>query len=396
MQQNKSAMQQNKIDSGLIWITGFSSAGKTTISRKVKGILNNKGYKTIFLDGDDLRAIFGDVWNYDRDSRIELAKIYFRLARHLVDQRNIVIISAIAMFDPVMQWINAHVANFIQVFVNVPAEIRKKRDMKTKRIFTNKELNDSYYDFPKAPDLTIDNLDTSSPSEAAERIVDYFINSRKENLDLGRTRHWNEYYAASQSFVTPSDFARVVNSKIPSGSTILEIGCGNGRDACFFNAEGHTVVGIDSSHEAIAYCCRRSQHELLTFFHGNAWQYRNAAPLKGFDVIYARFVFHAMPLEEEIATIKSASHLLRPDGLLFIECRSINDQLAREGEFLSHTERINGHYRRFIIMDELIQRLESNDFKILEAVEGNGFAVLNDDDPKVIRICCQKGQMAVK
>jgi len=42
--------------SGLIWITGFSSSGKTTISRKVEFILRKK-YRTIFLDGDDLREL---------------------------------------------------------------------------------------------------------------------------------------------------------------------------------------------------------------------------------------------------------------------------------------------------------------------------------------------------
>jgi len=48
--------------SGLIWITGFSASGKTTIARRVEFLLKKNNFKTIYLDGDDLRAIFGNSW----------------------------------------------------------------------------------------------------------------------------------------------------------------------------------------------------------------------------------------------------------------------------------------------------------------------------------------------
>src|SRR5690349_19296873 len=67
---------------GLIWITGYSGAGKTTIGRKVEARLRAEGTPTVFLDGDDLRAIFAGRWGYDRQARVELAHIYFRLCSH--------------------------------------------------------------------------------------------------------------------------------------------------------------------------------------------------------------------------------------------------------------------------------------------------------------------------
>jgi hypothetical protein len=64
--------------------------------------------------------------------------------------------------------------------------------------------------------------------------------------------------------------------------------------------------------------------------------------------------------------------------------------LFRKGELLSKTERVDGHYRRFIILDELLDRLQSFGFEIIEAVESNGLAVYGDDDPVVIRVCAKK------
>ena len=76
-------MTKNNLANGVIWITGYSAAGKTTVSRKVESELKKLNYQTIYLDGDDLRAIFGNSWKFDQSSRIELAYIYFRLCLYL-------------------------------------------------------------------------------------------------------------------------------------------------------------------------------------------------------------------------------------------------------------------------------------------------------------------------
>ena len=108
-------MKKNIHHSGLIWVTGFSSSGKTTISREVNSLLKKEGYSTIFLDGDDLRKVFGNTWGYNRENREELAQIYLRLCSHLASQEHTVIISAIAMFSPLFQWVKEnfeHVKTF--------------------------------------------------------------------------------------------------------------------------------------------------------------------------------------------------------------------------------------------------------------------------------------------
>ena len=67
----------------VVWITGYSSAGKTTVGRLVEAELRRRNHSTVLLDGDDLRSIFSGRWGYDRADRVELARVYFRLCSHL-------------------------------------------------------------------------------------------------------------------------------------------------------------------------------------------------------------------------------------------------------------------------------------------------------------------------
>ena len=93
-----------------------------------------------------------------------------------------------------------------------------------------------------------------------------------------------------------------------------------------------------------------------------------------------------MSLSEEIETLKTSYQLLNKEGQFFIECRSINDPLSHKGEILSHTERVDGHYRRFIILEELHHRLIQIGFKVIETIESNGLAKFGKEDPVVIRL----------
>ena len=97
-----------------------------------------------------------------------------------------------------------------------------------------------------------------------------------------------------------------------------------------------------------------------------------------------------MPIEEENALISTSFDLLKDGGCIFLECRSINDPLARKGEIISSTERVHGHYRRFIIPEEFQDRLVERGFKVISLHEENGLAKYNNDDPVVIRVIASK------
>jgi bifunctional enzyme CysN/CysC len=382
--------QEDRGMPGVIWITGFSSAGKTTVGRRVEGQLRSMGFPTVFLDGDDLRSILGSHWGYERAQRIDLARVYFRLCSHLASQGFTVIMSAVAMYDEIYDWFDTNIPRGLRVYLSVPEDERRQRDEKsTKRVY--KSLSDlgSMYDEPTAPDLLITNDNSASPEDAALRIVDFFRERTVADYDFGREEHWKAFYTRATVASNPSPFAESVAEGLEGGRSILEIGCGNGRDASFFSRQGHAVTALDRSAAAIEKCREDYADLAIDFLAGDMTEHADVLR-DGFDLVYSRFVLHAMPLQEEIGTLQAAFSALRPGGEILIECRSINDPLARQGEVIGPTERIHGHYRRFIIMEDLQARLETAGFEVLSAIEGNGLAVFGDDDPVVIRVRARK------
>ena len=375
------------IDSGVIWITGFSASGKTTVSRKICHDLLSLRVNVIHLDGDELRSIFGDQWGFDKKSRIELAHVYMRLCSHLASQGYVVVLSAVAMFDSVIDWAMENISNVVQVYLDVPRDKRIERDKKTKNIYNNSMFSDDYYDIPQNASLTIKNYDVIDAVVASQKIIKHFMNSTNLS-DKGRTKHWDKFYK-DLNISEESPFSIFVNSKLGINQSILEIGCGNGRDSQFFAKNNHKVVGIDRSSEAIKNCLTNFSHLDIEFLTGTIDDIL-AIEKRTFNAIYSRFVIHAMPLEEEIQLLDKSYELLADNGMLFIECRSVNDKMFMAGEVLSSTERIHGHYRRFIVLDDFQERLEVAGFTILYKVEGNGLAIHKHEDPTVIRIIAQK------
>ena len=205
------------------------------------------------------------------------------------------------------------------------------------------------------------------------------------SFNKGLMNHWDEYYKKDNIPDYPSPFAEYVVNKLSNQQTILEVGCGNGRDAKFLASQGHLVTGLDRSGEAIELCKKLYSVESLEFFFGTITDIEKINKKK-YDLIYSRFVIHAMSLNEEIKTLNMSHKLLNKDGQFFVECRSINDPLSRKGDILSNTERIEGHYRRFIILEEFKQRLVQVGFQIIKTIESNGLAKFGKDDPVVIRI----------
>jgi 2-polyprenyl-3-methyl-5-hydroxy-6-metoxy-1,4-benzoquinol methylase len=205
------------------------------------------------------------------------------------------------------------------------------------------------------------------------------------SFDKGLVGYWDEYYKKDVAPSFPSPFAEYVANKLSKKQNILEIGCGNGRDSKFFSSKGHHVTGLDRSGEAIELCKRLYSNEPIEFLFGAVTDIVKTNKKK-YDLIYSRFVIHTMSMNEELEMLKTSYHVLNKNGQFFLECRSINDPLSTTGEILSHTERIKGHYRRFIILEELKQRLIQVGFEIIEAIESNGLASLGEEDPVIIRV----------
>lgn len=373
----------------VIWITGYSSAGKTTIGRLVESELRRRRHSTVFLDGDDLRSIFSGRWGYDRADRVELARVYFRLCSHLASQGHVVVIAAVALYQEAREWLRENVPGVLEVFLDVPEAERRLRDSAGKNVYARAGDMSTMYDGPGEAALRLENHGSATPEAMARQVLAAFDALSTSTASYGRQAHWGDYYSKAKVPVDPSPFAREVGERLEGGSRLLEVGCGNGRDSAFFWSEGHRVVALDASEAAVELA--RSAHGPtdIDFRHGPL---PSVAPVldTGFDAIYSRFVLHAMPLREEEELLDAAYDLLRPGGRLYVECRSINDPMARLGEVISPTERIHGHYRRFIVKDELVERLASRGLEVESVVESNGLATHGSDDPVVIRVVARK------
>jgi bifunctional enzyme CysN/CysC len=203
--------------------------------------------------------------------------------------------------------------------------------------------------------------------------------------------YWDHYYYQAADLVgQPSNYAKICSVEWTSPLKIIEVGCGNGRDAFHFAHLGHDVIGLDISDSAIQLCKKKYKYGRVEFIVGTLQQYLSTNISRQVDVVYSRFSLHAMDKHEESETLMAGYYLLKNGGRLYLECRSINDPMAQFGEKISEDERVHGHYRRFIRIERLTNTLEKLGFRVLDAAELSGVTPLGHDDPVVIRLTATK------
>jgi adenylylsulfate kinase-like enzyme len=146
----------------VIWITGLSGAGKSTIGRVVWERWRQQASNTVFVDGDEIRDALGlssDEYYYTREGRLEVAGRICALCEWLDGQQINIVCCTISLFDEVHRRNRQNLSRYFEVFVDMPIEVLKSRD--TKGLYASNKLNvvgiDLSYDVPAAPDMTIAN-----------------------------------------------------------------------------------------------------------------------------------------------------------------------------------------------------------------------------------------------
>lgn len=113
----------------VIWLTGLSSSGKTTIANEVYKKLKDKNTKCIILDGDEIRNIFPLI-GFDREARIQHNINVGYMASVLEKQGYIVIVSLISPFSEARDKCREIINRFIEVYVSTSLEVCEQRDVK--------------------------------------------------------------------------------------------------------------------------------------------------------------------------------------------------------------------------------------------------------------------------
>lgn len=163
----------------VIWLTGLSGAGKSTIANLVEDELRRQGRHTYLLDGDKLRRGLSSDLGFTVEDRDENIRRVSEVARLMVDAGLIVLVAFIsplraerararALFEP---------GEFVEVFVDAPLEVTERRDPKGLYVrarrgeIPNFTGIDSPYEEPERPEVHVQ-TDASSPREAAAQVIE--------------------------------------------------------------------------------------------------------------------------------------------------------------------------------------------------------------------------------
>jgi adenylylsulfate kinase len=114
----------------VIWLTGLSAAGKTTLANTLCAHLRARGHSVDQLDGDEVRAGLSSDLGFSPADRDENVRRIGQFAHTLACQGYIVVVSAMSPFQRARAKLRELIPNFIEVYVNAPVEICEKRDRK--------------------------------------------------------------------------------------------------------------------------------------------------------------------------------------------------------------------------------------------------------------------------
>jgi bifunctional enzyme CysN/CysC len=169
----------------VLWFTGLSGAGKSTIANLVEKKLVARGRHTFLLDGDNVRHGLNRDLGFTEADRIENIRRVGEVARLMADAGLIVLTAFISPFRAEREMVRRMLpeGEFIEIFVDTPLAEAEKRDAKglyaKARAGELKNFTgiDSPYEAPEAPEIWIDTTKMSA-DEAADRIVEELLSRR--------------------------------------------------------------------------------------------------------------------------------------------------------------------------------------------------------------------------
>ncbi len=163
---------------GVVWLTGLSGAGKSTIANLLEKRLHADGVHTYLLDGDNVRHGLNRDLGFSEADREENIRRVAEVARLMVNAGLVVIVAFISPFRSDRALARSRMGNgeFIEVFVDAPLALAESRDPKGlyRKARAGELPNftgiDSPYEPPQAPELRVDTSHVAA-DEAVERIV---------------------------------------------------------------------------------------------------------------------------------------------------------------------------------------------------------------------------------
>ena len=207
--------------------------------------------------------------------------------------------------------------------------------------------------------------------------------------------YWASFYARND-FSSGSTFQEHVQARGGLPDTVIDLGCGQGRDSFAFATAGRTVMGIDRSHVGIRHAAAKAEQVgLAGRLSFAACDVSDGAALSavleqvrerargGPVLFYARFFLHSIPEDVQEALLTIVASSARPGDAFAAEFRTDRDEAAAK----VYTK----HYRRFQNGPAFGQRLAAvHGWKVVEEQEGTGLSPYRGEDPELYRVLARR------
>lgn len=173
-------------------------------------------------------------------------------------------------------------------------------------------------------------------------------------------KYWDKFYKKERN-LAPSNFVKFCQKYIKKGETLIELGCGNGRDLRFLRKKGIRAFGIDLSFEG-DYIIKKNVK-------------KHIGECQSPKYIYTRFFWHSIDRSLQLKILDWAQ------GYLFIETRIKGDKPK---------DLFGKHKRSTVECSQLIEDLLKRGFAIERFKKGRGLSKYKNEDPLVVWIVAKK------
>ncbi|WP_260858608.1 adenylyl-sulfate kinase [Fictibacillus phosphorivorans] len=167
----------------VLWFTGLSGSGKSTVASEIERIFYKKGLSTILLDGDNVRHGLNQDLLFSEEDRRENIRRIGEVAKLFVDSGVIVLVAAISPIEADRQAVRSKLGNdeFVEIYVDCSLSACEHRDPKglykkvREGLIPNFTGISNPYEVPVNPEIIIQ-TESMGISDSALKVIEYLIN----------------------------------------------------------------------------------------------------------------------------------------------------------------------------------------------------------------------------
>ena len=206
--------------------------------------------------------------------------------------------------------------------------------------------------------------------------------------------YWANFYEHTH-YDKGSTFFELLDQRADTPASVIDIGCGDGRDSFAFAASGRRVLGIDRSHIAVRHAAGKAEQlglaDRMTFRAVDvsdtsavraAFADAIAASPDAPVMFYLRFFLHSITAEVQAGLLEVIGSCARPGDFLAAEFRTDQDEARRK---VHHK-----HYRRYQNGPAFGETLRRDGFELLDEAAGTGLSPYGDEDPHLYRVIARR------